>query len=239
MAVPARAFRVSPESDQKQAEVALRFAVGEAVECYMDGCFHRGTVVALSHRNDKVMPVCLSLASCVSLLALCHHQNHCSYFHKLTPNGRLDGRRRRRTRSCSMTAASSGLHPILTASSARGAPSNRHRRAAAAAAAAAAETRHERSAAADAAAARATPGAGAGAAIGAGAASAAPAALAAGTAVVGTAAAVTVTVGRSIDASAITRATGSTSDRWSEIRQARRLWRRPRKLGRSSPLSKK
>ena len=237
MAVPARAFRVSPESDQKQAEVALRFAVGEAVECYMDGCFHRGTVVALSHRNDKVMPVCLSLASCASLLALYHHQNHCSDFHKHHTDGRLDGWRRRRTRSCSMRAASSGLRPILTASSARGAPSNRHRRAAAAAAAA--ETRHERSAAADAAAARATPGAGAGAAIGAGAASAAPAALAAGTAVVGTAAAVTVTVGRSIDASAITRATGSTSDRWSEIRQARRLWRRPRKLGRSSPLSKK
>ena len=51
MAVPARAFLVSPESDQKQAEVALRFVVGDRVECYMDGCFHRGTVVSLNLCN--------------------------------------------------------------------------------------------------------------------------------------------------------------------------------------------
>ena len=58
--VPAKASLVPPESDRRQAEVlALRFAVGDAVECYMDGCFHRGTVVALNlHRNDNLMPVC-------------------------------------------------------------------------------------------------------------------------------------------------------------------------------------
>ena len=61
--VPAKASLVPPEleSDRRQAEVlALRFAVGDAVECYMDGCFHRGTVVALNQRNDNVVPVCLS-----------------------------------------------------------------------------------------------------------------------------------------------------------------------------------
>jgi hypothetical protein len=57
-AVPARAFLESPGGDQKQAEVALRFAVGDAVECYMDGCFHRGTVVTLDRRNVNVVPVC-------------------------------------------------------------------------------------------------------------------------------------------------------------------------------------
>ena len=242
MAVPARAFRVSPESDQKQAEVALRFAVGEAVECYMDGCFHRGTVVALSHRNDKVMPVCLSLASCASLLALYHHQNHCSDFHKHHTDGRLDGWRRRRTRSCSTRAASSGHHPILMASSAQGVPGYLHRHAAPAAA------RHGRpiaAAAAAAAAAGAMPGAEA--AIGAGAASAAPAALAAGTAAAVTvtvrAAAATVTVGRRRGASsATTPATASATDRRSGRsgrRRDRRLWRRPcNRASLSSPLSK-
>ena len=47
--VPARAFIESPGSDQKQ--VALRFAVGDLVECYVDGRFQRGTVVAHNHRN--------------------------------------------------------------------------------------------------------------------------------------------------------------------------------------------
>ena len=167
-------------------------------------------------------------------------------------DGRLVGWRHRRTRSCSTRAASSGLSPILTASSAQGAPSNRHRRAAAAAAAAAtaaaaeAATRHERSAAEAAAAARATPGAGGGAAIGAGAASAAPAALAAGTAVIirtaRPAAPGTVAIGLGKDASAATRprATGGASDKRSESGQARHLWRKPlNRAGLSSPLSKK
>ena len=168
-------------------------------------------------------------------------------------DGRLVGWRHRRTRSCSTRAASSGLSPILTASSAQGAPSNRHRRAAAAAAAAAtaaaaeAATRHERSAAEAAAAARATPGAGGGAAIGAGAAlaSAAPAALAAGTAVIirtaRPAAPGTVAIGLGKDASAATRprATGGASDKRSESGQARHLWRKPLNRGLSSPLSKK
>ena len=243
-AVPAKASLVPPEleSDRRQAEVlALRFAVGDAVECYIDGCFHRGTVVALSHRNDNVVPVCLSSFRAARLLALYHR----SYFTHSHPHrdGRLVGWRRRRTRSCSTRAASSGHHPILMASSAQGAPGYRHRRAAAA--------RHERpfaAAAAAAAAAGAMPGAEA--AIGAGAASAAPAALAAGTA----AAAVTVTMravpavavifGRKIGAtSATTRATASATDRRSgrsgRSRPHRRLWRRPHKrAGLSIPLSK-
>ena len=181
----------------------------------------------------------------VQLLLSSSFQDHPS------ADGRLVGWRHRRTRSCSTRAASSGLSPILTASSAQGAPSNRHRRAAAAAAAAAtaaaaeAATRHERSAAEAAAAARATPGAGGEAAIGAGAASAAPAALAAGTAVIiGTArpaAPGTVAIGLGIDASAATRprATGGASDKRSESGQARHLWRKPLNRGLSSPLSKK
>ena len=78
MAVLARAFLVSPESDQKQAEVALRFEVGDVVECYMDGCFHRGTVVALNHHKTRAIPVRLRFLR-VSLLALYQHQNHRSY----------------------------------------------------------------------------------------------------------------------------------------------------------------
>ena len=243
--VPAKASLVPPEleSDRRQAEVlALRFAVGDAVECYIDGCFHRGTVVALSHRNDNVVPVCLSSFRAARLLALYHR----SYFTHSHPHpdrdGRLVGWRRHRTRSCSTRAASSGHHPILMASSAQGAPGYRHRHAAPAAA------RHGRPIAA-AAAAAAVAGAmpEAGAAIGAGAASAAPAALAAGTAAAVTvtvrAAAATVTVGRRRGASsATTPATASGTDRRSGRsgrRRDRRLWRRPcNRASLSSPLSK-
>ena len=230
--------------------LALRFAVGDAVECYMDGCFHRGTVVALNlHRNDNLMPVCplgaalLRYASANTVPSLGSYFTH-SHTHR---DGRLVGWRRHRTRSCSTRAASSGHHPILMASSAQGVPGYRHRRVAAA--------RRERpiAAAAAAAAAAAVAGAmpGAGAAIGAGAASAVPAALAAETA----AAAVTVTMravpavtvifGRKIGAtssSATTRATASASDRRSGRsgrRRHRRLWRRPcNRASLSSPLSK-
>lgn len=59
MAVPAKTCILVPSASDQNIEVALRFAVGDAVECYMDGCFHRGTVVALNlHRNDNLMPVC-------------------------------------------------------------------------------------------------------------------------------------------------------------------------------------
>ena len=58
MAVPAKTCILVPSASDQNIEVALRFAVGDAVECYMDGCFHRGTVVALNQRNDNLMPVC-------------------------------------------------------------------------------------------------------------------------------------------------------------------------------------
>ena len=109
--VPAKASLVPPENDRRQAEMlALRFAVGDAVECYMDGCFHRGTVVALNlHRNDNLMPVCplgaalLRYASANTVPSLGSYFTH-SHTHR---DGRLVGWRRRRTRSCSTRAASS------------------------------------------------------------------------------------------------------------------------------------
>ena len=120
---------VTPSNMKKKTD-ALRFAVGDHVECNMDG-WESGVVVGLLYHDNTMEPVSATQGSnqrprcsrhTPSRRAPSHHTVHLTSRPHTAPHSHYRAWSHRTRSSLMRTVASSGLHQIATASSALSAP---------------------------------------------------------------------------------------------------------------------